>query len=755
MIPAGSGRRRVPTGRGAYVAAVLLLLALLDAGYARWGVYRPLILGQEIYWLQSLRILHPEGPQAPRPERNAVRWLALQGPAYPAWLAAFQGVAGEGKAAARAANVPLHLGAALLVWRLGAVLVSPAAGLAALTLFALYLPGTLMATQLLTENLAAFLALLAVYLGLAGFRARGRRGTLAAGALLGPVLLAMALCRPALAPLAAVMMAAWAGAALWTGWRRRRPALLAAAALALVCGGVPYLAWQRAVTHAFGLERMTWAVAGPRSIGLSLAESYDTRNGGWPRPAAFLSARGVSLALRPAAESVRAAPGETVLLRLEKLYRLWKSPATNFANPPRGTARALVVLHAGLVVAAVVGLGLVLPAPAWVWVALPLAYTTAAYTGYFTEERRFAFPVMGLVIVAATAAVAAGAAAWARPRRRPRPRRGRREAVARGAIGAGLLLPGAWLAAPAFVLYPGQNAHAAHVAAALLFTLALGAALWRAWWALGPAPGGRLVGAAAVALVVLPVGVHLARYADWYSWTATLRNPAQRVVQEITLPPWLEWGQVARATLQVDARDRDGRLGHLAVRVNGERQWRWMRGPELPFHYRLAARNLGPPVNPGLHWRALDVAPDFPQWLVYRLDPDRLRGARRLVVTVGLDRPADGPQEYTSVAGELPGPDPDVELGPRPWLLPEDRPYLKGFPFSGRNSLWRYQTYGDMRIHGDTHLTGARRGAWVRGRGSAPAAGPGADLSDAPLRQTGGWRIRLQVITRDGVEWFL
>jgi hypothetical protein len=756
-----------------YVALVLAALLACDLLYIARGEYRDVKFDDVIYYGESQAILHKLGEAVrhrtdaldgtdlvknvygPTPTIGAlVRWTAFRGVGYPAYLAAVQLALGQGIDRARLGNVALHLGSAVLVWRLGVLLGGAGVGLGALTLFALYLPFTYMTSVLLTENLAAFLTLLAVWSG-AAFLGNGPRGRLAAAvlpALFGLALIGMGLTRPGLAPLALVMVVVFAGTALWRFSRERARRVLAGAALAVAFAGVPYFAWQHAVTVAFGMERFTFALAGPRMVSPSMAESYDWENGGWPRPAAFTASPGGRLLQPPpVTEAIRAAPLEAVLLRLEKFYRLWKAPATAYYNPLWGPLGPLKALHGAILGAALLGLLLVPPPRGWPLVFLPVAYTAALYTAYFSDEQRFILPVMGLVIVLAARAAAD---AWGRmgdPARAPR------HLAPDFAWFAGLVLSGAYLAADGFALLPALDPRWMHVAAALLFTACLAAGTWRVgrllWGGRGVPWGPARLGAA-VAVLALPVGAHVLHYADWYSWRTPLRDPGQRVVQGFVLPPGLDWGRVAVATLQIDARDADGMLDNLEVLVNGRPQGSLIPGRLLPASYRHVEEELAPLVR-GVDWTRVDVAPGLPQWLLYRLNPARLAGADRVTVSLRLKRPARSDEEVIEIGGELPGPDPDVQLGPRPWLLPPDARRLAMVPFRGRASYWRYQTYGDMRIHGGTRLVGTRVSAYVPKDGAEPVMGPDGDLSPAPFRQTGGYRIRLQLITTNGAELFL
>jgi hypothetical protein len=752
------------------VVAVVWILAF-DLSFFRHGTYRPPVSDQGDYvanarmvldrWGAALPLLpvlfpHAYGTRA-RPDPGGgdlVRALTFKGPGYPVFLAAAQLVTGAGPGRARLAQAALHAACALLVLALATRVASPAVGMAALAAFALYAPFTYMASQLLTENLCLVLLPAAALLGLrATSEARWR---LPAAALLGLTLVALALTRPVYLPLSALLLACAAGLLL-ARWRASRdPRLPAAALLAVVAFGVPYLAWQTAMSHAAGGGTFYFQVSGPRTPHLTWPESYDLRNGGWPRPLALISPGGAAPFAPPAAASVRADPAGSLALRLEKLYRLWRGPATAYANPFGFPAWLVGPFHAALVLAAACGLFVLRGPPAWLFVALPVLYTSGVYTLYFSEERRFAFPVMPLVIV-----LAAVAAAWLVPRLRAAGSEGgrtRRGWVA-GAWVLALALAGTWMGAfPGATPHPAVPAGAVHgVAVAVLVAALAAAALWLARgmgapdrpWRARVALGGL------AALVVLPVAVHLAGYRDWATWRMPLRGPGEMAAQAFRLPADLGPDRVRAAHLLLDVRDADGRLDDLEVRVNGRPQRALVRPRSMPAAFRRLTRAQAP-LRPGLNWDTLDAVPGMRQWLTFPLDPAALGDPRGVWVVVRRTGSGGG---ATELFGEAASGDPRRYRGPRPWL-PAALAASRTMVETGRNSYWRHQTYGDMRLHGGP-LAGEAHGfrltaASPKNPGDAPEPSRNSvDLSPDPLTQGGSYHIRLQLFTRDGEEIWL
>jgi len=757
------------TPTGWYVVAVCVFILVLDVAYVDWGTYRQPYADSQKYYAQSRLLIRDAGLAMPWLTRvldresftedpsvspgwpATIRSLANQGFLTPVYMAGSQLVLGEGLNQARIANALLHVGDALLVWQIGTLMASPFLGLVSLTLFVLYIPYTYMASQLLTENLAAWLILWLVWLGIKALNVQERWVGVVTAGIYGLSLPLLAYTRPALAPLAAFMLAVWAGAAVWKASAKVRGPVLAGLVVAAACAIGPYFLWQQVVADAFGIKGFIFSTTGPRFIDTSLAESYDVSTRGWPRPSAFLGITGEFLPHDPPLESLREHPWETSLLRIEKFYRLWKGPATAYANPFWGTGNPVVdILHAVLVLAGCLGLLFCRPTPKWLLCMAPILYTSVLYTGFFSEERRFVFPVMGLAIVFAAMATVRG---WERIQGR---RVAWRSIRVEGVWVLGLVLSGAYLAANGFVVRSGGNAWWVHGIAASLLTASMALGLWRVvrfLWADAGSTRLRIGAVTAIGLLVTPVGVHAAHYMDWYTWNVSLRSPAQELSQTFVPPAGFDWAQVVAANLEIDARVPDGRLANLDVRVNGVPQTDLVRGDSMSFAYRYAIEDIAP-LQPSLDWDQIDVAPNTPIWLFYKLDPHALANADQVVASVRLKHAPRSPEDAIQIFGELPSNHRMEMLGPRPRLLGGQMKLLKSVPFSGRNSLWRYQTYGDFRIHGGTWLEGDHTSAYLPETGAPLRTGPAADLSDAPLLQTGSYRIRLQLITRDGRELY-
>ncbi len=751
-------------GEAVALAAVALALVVLDLRYFAVGSYRAPIYDAELYhqlsqyllillsdtvpglagWIKAMAPSIPVDHAADLNRQVVVHFLAGKGLGYPAFLAAAQLVLGEGFERIRQAQAVLHGASALLVFAIGRTLGGRVVGWLALGLFAAYLPFTYMASQVVAEALCATLILLSVYLALRLLD----NGPVWLAPVLGGVLIWLGVSRPVYFSLSLLMLGLVALA--WVWGRRGRGVGTTVVAVALLLAGymVPYLGWQAEVTRAEGSRSFIWSPSGVRGIGPSLMESYDVRHNGWVAPAAFLGHKGRTLKPVPVAESLAGHPLESALLRVEKFYRLWKAPATIYTNPFIVGHRLTGGLHLLLLVGAVLGIGVAVRSIPALLVFLPVLFTAAVYTGYFSEERRFAFPVMGLMAVFCGVALywlwkalsRAGYRAYGR-----RPERGTVVACAVFAVTGALLWGGG------FVLQPWLAPAVGHGVLLAVFAV-VGSGL--AWRLAGKLPTHRIWAMGLLwGALLLPVTVHLARYHDWHGWQVSLDRPGKVVAQRFELPDGIRWDQVLAATLQIDVLDTDGRVDDLSVRLNGRELTVPIGVDRMPTMLRFAAEQLYP-LRRDTDWRSVAVVPGMRSWLSYSINPRWLDGER--TVTVRLE--GKGGRAPTHVYGDLPVGAADTAPGPRPWLSPRLYQRFGGkiggrMGDWGRNSLWRYQTEGDMRLYGGTPLAGRATSAFTPDADSG--AGRTDDLSDRPFIQSGGYRIRLQLITRDGTEWVL
>jgi hypothetical protein len=749
------------------VAVLVLVVLLFDLSFFKKGEYRApvfdavhyfekadyllMLAGNRLPWLVAMSD-NPAFARSPHITDNdfdlVARYLSGQGPGYPVFLSLVELTLGRDYTDGRLAQALLHVACLLLVVAITRRVAGRGAAALAGIAFAAYLPGGYMASQFLAENLCHLLILLSVYLALRWIDPDEPHGAICAMGL-GLALVWLALSRPVYLHFSWVFALAVLMVAVYNRRGRRASAWLPSVLMLAVALMGPYLAWQAQVSKAYDAERFIWSPSQIRSLAPSLWESYDLNNNGWVKPAAFLGPRGRALESVPLKTSVTEHPLQSVLLRVEKFFRLWRAPATAYNNPYGLPGPVTNGLHLLLVVGAVGGLVLMRRFQPLVVVGLPVLFTAAAYTAYFSEERRFIFPVMGLAVVLCAVAVVG---IWRRYQQA-------------GLVAYGQRVPGAtwgWLAvsaasalalyAPGTVLVPWLPASPMHGLAVLLFAVSLGQLSWRLARWLIPQGWGRMVTIALFwSVLVLPPVVHHSVYRDWQSWAVSLDEPGMQVLQRFTLPKNLTWNQVVAATVQIDLLDKDGHLDGIEVTANGSRLTDPISPANMPPPFRFAAENLSP-LSRGVDFNRVAVVPGMRYWLSYWINPKALADAVPLEVRISVSDGADGNGD-TWLYGDLALGDSGTYLGPRPWLSPLlHEKGVRNLGYSGRNSMWRYQAYGDMRIHGNMRLAGTATSHYQ----TADMVGPQSkDLSDAVLIQDGGYRVRLQVITADGRELIL
>ncbi|MDH4228837.1 MAG: hypothetical protein OEW11_03705 [Nitrospirota bacterium] len=670
--------------------------------------------------------------------------LAVQnGAAYPLLLSALRGGLGTDVGMARLMNAGLHAATALLLFVLAMRIGSFATGVTTLVLVAVNPSFTYMASQLLAENLVAFLLVLSAWLGVVMASPARPWYRVAAVPVMGFTLFFLALTRPGLGPLALILVAI-TGIHLLREWRESRSSLGAVAVvLFALCLLLPWLGWQGRISGIFEADSLILSPYG-LSSGATLADSaHDPARNGWPYPAADMGPHSLYVA-PPVMESIAGNPLHALALYPEKVFRQWFSPAGGRALP---TPLAMwgVAAHGVILVLAVLGLTRLRTIPALPFLLLPVLWVVLAYPLGYGEERRFVFGVMPLLTLFAALAlrhmwVPLMKRVWPLNRLRPKP------LEMAWLVAAGVVAYWAGLTEDGFVAVSSLDPWLTHASGVAGLLLVAGMAAWRLARVLHADSAGPRAAAVLLLLVcvLLPLTVHALWFSDWRTFAVTLKDPGQSLEQTFTLPAGLDLGTARAITLQLDVLDRDGSAANVEVRVNHRLQHQLLPVSVTSPAYRQVLR--------GMESGGRDLYPDIPQWLTYRLDPEKLAGERSVNVSVALAAGEVKRGQRLIVFGDLPHGSDSVGGGPAPWIAPEDRQLVTRPLLNGRASLWRHGIYGDMRLYGITPLEGVRRSAYI------PEAGMPADtddLSPALYRQPGAYRIHLQVITANGTEVIL
>jgi hypothetical protein len=332
---------------------------------------------------------------------------------------------------------------------------------------------------------------------------------------------------------------------------------------------------------------------------------------------------------------------ESTLLVLDNVYRLYDRPPNRYKWPYPWSERQQLALHRGVLLLAVLGLALFVARRRANLGLFFVPLALALLHGLSYPWPRFAQPALPLLIaVAGATAVAVG------------------RLVARVSRAGWRQLSWALLTAAALGLVSALSRSAE--LAAVLRTLALMIVLGLPFLLCSAAARGRRAPYMLTWLVlVVLIGAHRLRSADWHTATVELGGGVAAARQEIALDAeaWSRLRSESQAFLALDLEAPDGDVGTAAVTVNGTSV---PEGALLPTIPRLGEFTLddGPPRR------------GFPQWWVIRLTPELLGGGgdklvvelraeprRRLLLRADTQREAereyDGPSfnEWPHVAG--------------------------------------------------------------------------------------------------------
>jgi hypothetical protein len=241
-------------------------------------------------------------------------------------------------------------------------------------------------------------------------------------------------------------------------------------------------------------------------------------------------------------------------------------------------------------------------------------------------------------------------------------------------------------------------------------------------------------------VVAVPLAVDAHWYHPWMRWDAVIDKDAY-VRQEIRLPTHLVISDVVHANLQIDARYEPRFEKSIRVTVNGT-----IITPLL-----MPQSNLRTLMSKGYRpflGKPNDVDLPPPDWKLLSIPKELLLG-RYIDVTISF--PENDAEGYAIVYGSLPeNSKTSSYYGPRPYL---DASILQQVnrPVH-RESLWKYETTGDIRLFDSVRLSGDAKSVYVYKDGAGSVHEDTGDLSSHPLKQSGTYNIRLQLITADGKE---
>ncbi|MBI3970107.1 MAG: glycosyltransferase family 39 protein [Chloroflexi bacterium] len=246
-------------------------------------------------------------------------------------------------------------------------------------------------------------------------------------------------------------------------------------------------------------------------------------------------------------------------------------------------------------------------------------------------------------------------------------------------------------------------------------------------------------------------GVQAVYDGDWHQWSVLLR-PGDAVRQTLVLPAGWQLPPGGRAEIRLYVSGDPRREYEPVVRVNGREAWRLGPG----FEYYAGQEKFWTQIAAMARHQGKERI-EIPQWLGVPLDADLLSGNRLEIELVIEPRRAGGSEPAMAAAGSrsaggwvrvwgdyAPRPGERIYEGPAVYsrFPGADEAFLK-YVATGEYGIRRWTPLDSVRSDA------ARRRSDLRG-GTAGGVWQTHDLSDAPGRQTGEYRIRLLIFGPSG-----
>ncbi|MDQ3702963.1 MAG: hypothetical protein M3442_18880, partial [Chloroflexota bacterium] len=452
--------------------------------------------------------------------------------------------------------------------------------------------------------------------------------------------------------------------------------------------------------------------------------------------------------LEAALDQVRATPLQAAATEVNKLYQAYLHPFNNYAEQPPVVGQIAVPLHRLLALLALAGLALGWRRPA---TALVLSAALLVFSLPFLASHidvRYTIPPAQIGTLFAGLAVAEF---W------PAVRRHAGDPLFWGSSIAVLALPfAAWLLDVPWVtaVLPSLEPWRAHALHSVLMIAGFVAAGWGVGRLLGSrtCPPKQLPflgsGLAVGTLLAALYGVQAAYDGDWHEWSATV-SAGESARQTFVLPPAWMPPAGSRAEVRLYLQGNATQSYVPVVRANGDEIARL--GPAFtdagPLRFDAvlmdSARRQG------------KARADVPQWYAVPLDSAALAGGQVTVQLLAEPLPGTAPEDaWVRIWGDYPNPgsrmpvrQPPAESSGAPdgrrvyegpavhsRILGADNAFHK-LVATGHPMLWRRAPLASVEA------TGAR---WEDDRWRED------DLSEAPGRQHGEYRIRLLVLDASG-----
>lgn len=725
-----------------WIGILLLALSLLTLTltYQNSGEYRNVTFDQREYYRLSIALadrfpidvniasalFNKLNVKVLEDDTLLMKRLSFRGPAYPAFLAGAQLLTQSASInSLRVSQALLLLCSLLMLFFMVKSRLGERYALLTAVLFTLYLPFIYMTPMLLTENLALFFIVLTAYLSFQLKSFAGRHWKFLAILLcLSITLTLLYLTRPVYIYFTALYIPVILFAIIKTEFSLPRRSLFFVIFVFSLL--LFHTLWQAQVSSMLGLNTNI-SSAGGRDISRTLNESYDLENDGYPQP------RVSSVKSRPESTRWLTSVKENIIssafLRAEKFYRLWHMPAISYSNPFILPHKLTTIYHISLVFLAIVGLGLIRNKIDLFILSSPIIYTSIVYTGFFTEEHRFIYPVMPLVIILAVHTLYSLS------------HLSRSSSRQKGLLSIAFVLS-AGLAVIAFPYGDSFHWWLSGTGGRILyytvfisgtFILTLGCLRLARHFNFSPANQPLFYFFLISALIA--VIVHGLIYRDWHIWSENIGDPSSSISQVISLRE-TDMEGVKYAFLQIDMLDDDGSLSDIDFSLDGIKLVDSSTLYPSMFH-KVAYLHTYP--LPPLHVKKkleLEWAmyPKMRSWAVFPVPLYRLQDKDHIKITI---KATELYRNGSSIIYGSYRSDSQSFCGPR-LRVPQEAVDLPLKNYQARFSLWKYHNTNDIRLFGCQPYSGAKNSS------------PQNDLNE--VRDIREYGIRLQLIMNNGSE---
>jgi hypothetical protein len=716
--------KKISNNQNYYFTLLGLIFIIMSIWYQNSGIYRNVISDQKSYMMhaQAITSFFPESIR-PTYVNKDKRWnkkriisnLAYQGFGYPLYLAVVQ-IATQSTSdnAMRYSQIFLNLVSLYLLFKILLQLnknnnIRILAGV----LFILYPPFIYMGTQLLSENLVVPSLLLLMYLtiGLQQNIYYKKRDIwlIASIAILLNILF---FTRPVYFYFSIIYLVLIFFLIFIKKYYLQKQKILLITLLAIIFT-IPYSLWIWQLNTHIKSNKVILSTTGERSPVRSLNESYTIENFGFPRTRIMPGQDCPEIDYK---QSLLMHPTESILLRFEKLYRLWASPSTIYNNPLFMDHELTNILHILLVVIAYLGLFLFKDTVMKIILGIPIIYTTMIYTAYFSEEHRFIYPIMPLIILFAVF--------------------GLEKFYSKNTLlNAKQLFSYIFMMIAGILLfnYPYDDFYREwYTSEIYYFSIFTGMALtifsfYKILLLLDQNLLKNKLFILTSLLLIFTILIHHAKYKSWYIWYLPLQSNIKPITTSFSLGN-LNREDIDKIFLQIDFVGYISNETDIDVISNNrvlkdsmeydslEKVANYIQYPINEYSIDTGFMNLSIDENKKDYY-------DFKKWAVFPIEPEHLDPDNILNISIINKNSSSDINIHGSYLSNK-----ELYCGPRPSIQNIEADKVLN-AYNGRMSLWKYQTDGDIRLYDCQKLSGINQ------------------INDNKF-----YNIRLQVILKNGTE---